>query len=254
MTLEASGTVKFGDFSVIPSGIWKTVPRKGFFLPMNTLALAAVMSLLGLMAVFFAFRLTLVVKEGAEVNRQALALINGTALSPEYKQERIQAMKKKGMGLRFKFVLLVTALVICVVLMVSLPLGSFMTNVQRQNLAKSLKSQAEVLLESLASGARSYLPLQRTLELRLLPTQRTAMTDSTYVTITGEGLQDSTRFEYVWATDDPDILDKIQDERFTPGISLINDEISMDLDDLARSINEQAEAQEIGRASCRERV
>jgi serine phosphatase RsbU (regulator of sigma subunit) len=240
--LDASGTVKFGDFSAVSSGTWKPVVRKGAFLPFNTIILAAVMLFLAAMAVFSMVRIPTVVAEGKNLERTVIALIAGKTLSPEEKRKRIAVMKKRGMGLRVKFSVLVTSLIFAVVLLVSIPLGTFMIETQQQNLAQGLRKQAEVLLESLAAGARTYLPLQRTLELRLLPNQRSAMTDSLFVTITGEGSQDPTRFEYVWASDDPSILEKIDGDALIPGLSYLEDEVTPEIETLKNEIDAAASA------------
>ena len=84
---------------------------------------------------------------------------------------------------------------LAVVVMVALPLGRFMLDTQKRNLLTGLKQQASVLLESLNTGASSFLPASNTLELGLLPEQRTAMEDAVYVTITGKSSRNDEGFD-----------------------------------------------------------
>jgi hypothetical protein len=89
-------------------------------------------------AFFSVLRLGELVNEGRRLRLEAVALITGDSAHWARKQERILAMKKKGIGLRIKFTLFITALIISVVLMVSIPLGFYMTTNQERNLAEGL--------------------------------------------------------------------------------------------------------------------
>ncbi|MDX9802365.1 MAG: SpoIIE family protein phosphatase, partial [Spirochaetia bacterium] len=145
-----------------------------------------------------------------------------------------------GMGLRIKFTLFVIFIVLAVVIMVALPLGRFMLETQRKNLVTGLKQQSEVLLESLTSGARSYLPSSNTLELGLLPAQREAMADAVFVTIAGKSSENKSGYDYVWSSDDRNIYTKIDSQELIPGKYKISDSISALSEELEKNINEEA--------------
>ena len=121
------------------------------------------------------------------------------------RKERIEEMRRRGLGLRVKFIIFINVIVILVVVAVSFQLGQFMIDTQRQNLVDGLEDQTGVLLESLVSGAKDGLRTQNRLALGLLLRQKTAMQDATYVTISGEGSPIAEPYDYVWVTDDPDI-------------------------------------------------
>jgi HAMP domain-containing protein len=144
------------------------------------------------------------------------------------------------MGLRIKFTLFVIFIVLAVVIMVALPLGRFMLETQRKNLVTGLKQQSEVLLESLTSGARSYLPSSNTLELGLLPAQREAMADAVFVTIAGKSSENKSGYDYVWSSDDRNIYTKIDSQELIPGKYKISDSISALSEELEKNINEEA--------------
>jgi HAMP domain-containing protein len=146
-------------------------------------------------------------------------------------------MRSKGIGLRIKFTLFVIIIVLAVVVMVALPLGKFMLDTQKRNLLTGLKQQASVLLASLDSGARSFLPASNTLELGLLPDQRTAMDDAVFVTITGKSSRNEEGYDYLWASDDRNIYSKLDSDQIIPGLSPLNDSISVLIPDLEKEIN-----------------
>ena len=243
ITLESSGTVKFGDFSVIPVPQWQIVEQKRFNIPFNYLLMAVVLILLVFLFVFTLQRAFALAAEGRTLHRQAVALIEGQLLSEEEKQERIAQMAKMRMGLRFKFALWVTLLVLLIVGMVAVPVAVVTSDNQRQILATGLEERAEVLLESITSGARTFLPSDNILELNNLPSQMSAMgKDAVSVTITGhgdsaaEGYQPD-KFDYIWVTNDDSLP---EDVRGTTGTYLMADEIASITDELSASVNEQA--------------
>lgn len=243
LTLEPSGTVKFGDFSVRPAPLWQPTSVPAVLLSANSIVILLILCFLAFMLVFSAVRIAKVAEEGRELRLEIHALITGTKIALPEKRERLLAMKKTGLGLRAKFVMLIMLLVIVVVSMVSIPLGYFMITTQQVNLADGLKKNAEVLLDSIAAGAITYLPDQNILELGALPGQRVAMPEAQFVTITGYGANDPTHYNYVWASDDPNIEKKIGGQPFNPGVSQITDNVSPFIPKLQETIDKEATAQ-----------
>ena len=80
-------------------------------------------------------------------------------------------------------------------------------------MAAGLQTRTEVLLESLHSGVKNFFPANNLLELSALPGQKDAMSEVKYVTIIGQQIdsESAENLNYVWATNDPDITDKIED-------------------------------------------
>lgn len=76
-------------------------------------------------------------------------------------------------------------LIISVILTLALPLGFRFSETQERLLAEGLASNTQVLLESLSSGAKAYLPSKNVLELGFLPSQVSALKEASFATITG---------------------------------------------------------------------
>ena len=240
--LEPSGTVKFGYFADGRETVWKPVRKKLFALDMGNAGFYTLIFMCAVVMLVSAARLKAAWAEGKQLEKDIRAVIKGVPISYGERKERIKGMRRRGAGLRLKFALFVIFIVLAVVLMVALPLGKFMLETQRKNLVTGLRQQSEVLLESLASGARSYLPASNTLELGLLPGQRTAMGDAVYAPITGKSSGSGEGFDYVWATDDINIYSKITSQELVPGESILNDSVSAAVPLLEKEINEKASA------------
>ncbi len=255
--LESSGTIKYGDYSFGYKPAWAYREPSLFTLSSGSLLFYLIMAFLAIVIIFATYRIGTLMREGQVLKMEVRALINGEPLSVEKKEERLEKMRKRGMGLRLKFTLLVTTLVIGIVLMVAFPLGLFIIDTQRETLGDGLRERAVVMLESLTSGAKEYLPAAdtRQLDLANLINQISAMDEALYATITGLGLEDKTRYGYIWATNDPEIVgtegedrqdpgaatEKISTGEYEPGISRINDEVSEYTDDLSEEINNTAD-------------
>jgi hypothetical protein len=124
-----------------------------------------------------------------------------------------------------------------------------MTTSQRETRLDGLYSRSRVLLEGLASSARAYLPMgdQGAVEMGFLPAQSAALPEAKYITITGYR-PGSTHNDHVWATNDPDILSKIDTTEFRPGVSRITDALTPSYDQFNTDLNKRARA-EVGELS-----
>jgi len=240
LELSSLGTVKFGNFGITSQRVFKAIQKRYFTFTFNNAMLWLLLAFTAFLLVFSISRIGRLAAEGRALRLQARALVLGGSLTKAEKKERILRMKKRGMGLRIKFTIFITMLMIVVVTMVSVPLGLFMVETQRQNLGEGLKKETNVLLDSLVSAAENSLPRKDTLELGLIPGQRTAMEDSQFATITGSGVEDPEGFDYVWASDDPDLLQKIDAEEFVPGMYSMEDRVSPLVPELQEEINREA--------------
>ncbi|MEW5816996.1 MAG: sialidase family protein, partial [Spirochaetota bacterium] len=240
LRLESLGTVKFGDFRQPGVKGLRVLSGEKFSLNINYLVVWIIVAFLGFIMLFSIQRIGAIAKEGRMLKAEVLSLITGSTMPASEKKARIMEMKKRGMGLRIKFTLFITMLVIVVVLMVSLPLGLFMIDTQQKNLAEGLRQQTEVLLESLVSAARTSLPRKDPIELNNILLQKTAMPDAVFVTITGQGQADPVNFNYVWATDDPDISKKTGEEKINYGVSRLQDDVTSKVEELKASIDKKA--------------
>ncbi len=215
LTFESTGAVKFGNFSILDekSGSSKIL-RQLYTLSANTLTILIVLLFLVVMFVGASFKIAALVRESSVLRQEAHALLFNTELPSEKKKERIKIMKKRGMGLRIKFALLVTFLVLIIVLMVAYPLSVFMVKTQQRNLAESLNQTTKVLITSIKTSAAKYLQENNTLELKRLPAQIGSMKAARYLTITGSGvtMKKGQINDFIWVTNDGQIEKKIDPE------------------------------------------
>ncbi|MDR2784361.1 MAG: signal protein, partial [Treponema sp.] len=188
----------------------------------------------------FALRgITAVITEGAQVRLETAALISGDVM-PVEKKKRAARLKKRGIRLYPKLASFTIVLVFLVVIMVSMPLYIRMTVTQRETLFESLKERVEVLLQGLDDGVRVYLAGGNLADLDSLPRQISAVSEAKYVTITGYNPASPIFDDLVLATNDPDILDKIDTPELQPGVSRLTDTLSPRLEQIAAELNRRA--------------
>lgn len=248
MTVSEFGTVKFGDYTYryVPS--WNVPENDGNAISVGTLAF-------GLLLLFVMFGLFMAGKglyqaatETTVIKLEIQALIGGDVM-PSEKKKIIKKIQKGHVSLKFKFTFFTAFLVMMVVLLVSIPLSRSMILTQEQTLSEGLESRTKVLLESLASGAKAYLPSQNLLELSFLPAQSEALDEAISATITGfSSNANSTNIDFVWATNDNTILTKIDTETLAPGNSRIIDDMTSVLENVQEELNVQA-LKEVGELS-----
>ena len=220
LTFTAFGTVKFGDYRYEFTPPWRVAaPESSIALQPGSVFLYSVLAFAVVMLLFSVCGIAGTARDAARIRNEVMALITGDIM-PSEKKKRSASLRSKGLGLRFKLAFFTTALVISVVLIVSIPLSlQFSTN-QERTLAQGLESRVEVLLESLASGARAYLPSQNILELGFLPAQMTALSEAKNATITGNAADGKTiGISFVWATNDGKIQGNIDTPSLTYGKS-----------------------------------
>ena len=247
VSISETGTVKFGDYSGGWKPSWVRSIERRFSFNAGYLVLIAIFVLCGLGLLVSIRGIGETIAEGAAIRLDAAALITGD-LMPSEKKKRIVRIKKRGVGLRVKLASFTMALVLIVVTMVSVPLYLMMTQTRQETLIKGLWDRSTVLLEGLATSARAYLPLRSVLELGLLPAQMNSVPEAQYITITGYNPDTTIYDDQVWATNDPDILKKIDTAEFQPGVSRISDTLSPRLQGIAEELNNQARV-EVGNIS-----
>jgi len=210
-----------------------------FSVEIGNLILGSVLVLGGL-GLFAAVRgIITVVKENASIRLDAAALVTGD-LMPLEKKKRVSRINKRVSGLRLKLASFTIALVLVVDLMTSVPLYIMMTRSQRQTLIKGLWDRATVLLDGLAANAKVFLSQGKIDDMGFLPAQMASIPEALYVTITGYNPETLVFEDQVWATNDPNILQKIDTQTLRLGFSSLTDAVSPYLSPLARKLNSQA--------------
>ncbi|MBN2441297.1 MAG: SpoIIE family protein phosphatase [Spirochaetales bacterium] len=240
--LEPSLTVKIGDFPPPYLPAWDKFTRPILSVSINEIFIWLLVILLGLLFVFSIKKITGVLKEGQMIEAEVYAIMSGKERKSK-KIKKIAVLKTKGLGLRFKFSVLMTSLILLIILMLSITLSFYMIQTQRANLAAGLGQQVRVLMGSLVSGANTYLPLQDVQELGALPNQSEFMDEAVNVTITGINKRDSkfpSTFEYVWATNNEEIAASIDTDEYIIGESILTDDVSPLVPSLTEKINKRA--------------
>ena len=242
VALDQSGTLKFGAASEPYMPSWRLLAPKTYRFSIYDGIVLVFVLFAGLGILLSSRQIVVATRDVAAIRLEVLALVSGGPMPTIAKTHATRKLKRRGVGLRLKITLIITSLVFFIVLMVALPLGYFMIQTESLSLGNALQQRSLVLLESVAQGARSYLPAENTLELGFLPQQAQALEEANYITVTGYGSDSSTDNDVVWATNDPDILAKIDTATFQAGVSRLKDSLSPQLAGIASDLNSRGAA------------
>lgn len=255
--LKAAGTILFGNYTLYKpysslepvTGVMTLTSRDALF----WLTMVLLTGVLGVTLI----RIRGVIVETRVLSAEAHAILAGKPRTLPAERERIRRMKKRGISLRIKFSVLIIILVFSVVMLIALPLRSFVLTNQQRTLAEGLEQRVQVLIESIASGAANLMPTAsaNTIELANLILQSTVMDEAQFVTITDQN-------EIVWATNDPYLTGEtlppqtgeastdfensayfqrtLQGDEYLPGQHPVEDQLSQSIADLENRINTQA--------------
>ena len=241
LSVSNYGTVKIGNHNIsfIPS--WELISSALFQADVPQI-LFWILALLTILGIVFSVRgIVSTTKETFLVRNEVIALINGDVM-PQEKKRKAKRMKQKGVSLKIKLALFTSFLVILIILLVSAPLGFLMIQNQEQTLATGLQERVNVLLESLSSGVKAYMPSQNVLELSFLPSQATSIQEANYATILGFSSNgNNTNIDYVWATNDAYIVNKVDTESLSYGTSRITQEEIVEICKNALLLNDKAQ-------------
>ncbi|MDY6031242.1 MAG: SpoIIE family protein phosphatase [Treponemataceae bacterium] len=227
LKVNESGTVKIGDYSYVFEPSWQKVENKKFSLHMSLVIVILITLMMALGFVTTLFATVKTVKDSRLLKLEINALITGDTM-PLKKKEKAKDLQKIAFSLKYKLIFVTSILTSFIIMLVSVPLGYIMIKDQETTLASSLENQVSVLLDSIVSGTKTYLPSQNILELGFLPQQSSALKEANYVTIVGLSEQmNSTDLNFVWATNDSQINSKIdtKDERVYGKSRLVIDEM-----------------------------
>ena len=243
--VEKKGTVKM-ERQYAYGSPWQPIKTASpYHIQIGTLLFWIVIALAAAGFAFALFGLTETVRDTLAVRMEIRALIAGDSM-PQRKKKRFMQLKYKGISLRFKLMLFTTLLVIVTVVLVALPFGINMVRTQQSTLARGLSERVDMLLESLSSSTRVYMSTQNILEMNYLPDQMSSLEEARYVTITGYPSNNAnTGLGYVWATNDPEILQKISNSTLTYGVSEITNETVREIARRCEKLNDAA-AKEVG--------
>ncbi|MDR1363702.1 MAG: SpoIIE family protein phosphatase, partial [Spirochaetaceae bacterium] len=232
-------TVKFGDFGNLWENSWIVQFGKRFVVDIEVTAICLLLAFCVFLAVITLRGIGVILLENKAIRVETFALVNED-LMPVEKKRQEAFVKKHVFGVRLKFALFILALVLLIVAMFSISLFMSMSRTQRETLMRGMWDRSSVLIEALTRNARVFLPSNSVLELGYLPSQIASVPEARYVTITGFGSGDTAADDYVWATNDPDILTKINTNVLELGVSRITDSITPVLSTLNDDLNNEA--------------
>ena len=244
LSVNEFGTVKTGDYAYRFEPPWKAYSAPSRYAVQISDILLWTIFILAAAGLFFVSRQMLVtVQDAITVRREVRAFISGEGMVSERKQKE-KELRQRGMSLRYKMMFFTSILVLLLTLLVSVPLGFIFVRTQESTLAKGLEDRISVLTESLASGVKNYMPGQNMLELGLLLNQSESMSEIQYGTILGLPADGSnTHVDYVWASNDPNIANKINSQTLVLGSSRFIHEEAALIGDRIALLNREAEKQ-----------
>ena len=179
-------------------------------------------------------------KETIIMTQEVHALLTGGSMLFE-KKKRAAVLLQRRSSLKAKLALFTTLLVLGIVTLVSVPLGFVMMQVQERTLTEGLEQRIDVLMNSIASSVRNYLPAQNDLELSALPNLASSLQEMSALTILGLPRDmHNTNINYVWATNDSDITAHIDTEELVQGSSRLNDPVVATIISRFGALNEEA--------------
>jgi hypothetical protein len=239
ISIAKTFTVKFGDFNNLWENSWIVQFGKNFIFDITT-AITGLTLIFGIILAALTLRgIGAILLENKAIQVEILALLNED-LMPVEKKRQAALVRKYVFGLRLKFALVILALVLLIVVMFSIPLFMSMSRTQKETLMRGMWDRSSVLLESLTLSSRAFLPWNSMLELGYLPSQIASVPEARYVTITGFGSGDTIHNDYVLASNDPNILLKINTSALEFGVSRITDSITPALSLLNEDLNAEA--------------
>ena len=220
LTILETGTVKIGDYSYVYAPQIRGLNEgRAFSIGIHELLISLLIVLVFIILLVSIQGIISSSKEMLLIKQEVQILITGVSMTKP-SRKKTKELYHKGMSLKYKLVFFTSSLIIMIIILVSLPLGYLMTSTQEETLAEGLEEKTEVLLESLASSVKAYLPTQNVLELSFLPNQSNALKEALYTTIVGlPAAGDNTDISFIWATNDAEIETYIDTKEINFGSS-----------------------------------
>lgn len=257
LTVLQSGTVKIEGEYHRQSKLNSDFESAEYKIQLN-LIIAFILIVLVTIVLLFFIIFSIKLKCEKNLTKKEVRALEKGEIMPLVKKEK----KKRLPSLKDKLIIFIYTLVVVIVLVVTMQNGMRIINLQEETMATALENRAEVLLESICTGVKNFFPVNNLLELTSLPNQKNAMEEVKYITIIGQKYEDfsSENLNYVWATNDSQILEKIDTSSLIYGeseltVSEINDvtkkylnldyTIATNLSDLSNKIEDLTKQAEI---------
>lgn len=222
LEVKESGTIK-NKIKYIFNPAWSAIQKSYNSKTNATTFIIIILSILLIIGILSCSKFLIdAIKESKIIKAEVKALLEGDIM-PEDKKRNSKQYKKIGFSLKAKLILNTIVLITFMDILIFITLGYYMITIQRNTLAESLQNRVDVMMESIASGSKIYLPQTTSsdnLSLTDITNQSSALEESLYATIIAHSEdKNTTNMDYIWATNDKNISSKIDTKDFIPGTS-----------------------------------
>lgn len=250
LKIEQNGTVKIEGEYLQKKHFSYDFYKPKISLQISIIILIIILIIFLLILIIFIFVFSKSLMEKRLVSKEIKSLIYGgdMPLSQKKQKQRLPSIKRKLITFTF-------GLVICIAVSISIQNGIKTIDLQATTLSQGLQNRIDVLLESVCSGVKNFLPANNLLELTSLPSQKDAMSEIQFITIVGQNQDSQIKDELnnIWASNDPDLDSKMDTYELSYGKSKLLDEnielitknlldldkkIAQSLDELSNQINQ----------------
>ena len=225
LVIGENGTVKYEkQYNFEP--VWKIVPKiqARYSVDTDRILFVFVMALILLGIIVCTRGVIVTAKDVIKIKKEVSSILTGEYMEKE-ELDKIQTKLKVKVSLRLKFVLLIMSLLLLIVGGVAFAIGYQMSKTQERILISGLKDRVKTVMGNMASGVQSYLDdgREKIAELGAVVNQTDNFAEAKFATILsyeidGKTLNDGSRpLDYVWATNDEDILRKVNSMTFDAG-------------------------------------
>lgn len=225
LIIKENGTIKYEkQYNFEP--LWRILPEgtKKYHIDTDRLLFWSSMLLLLLGILVCSRGLFVTVGDAIKIRKDVELILTGDYMAKE-QMEKLESSLRVRFSLRLKFGFMITGLLLFIVAGVALAIGEQMSKTQEKILIAGLKDRVRVVMGNMSSGTQSYLDdgRDKLVEIGAIVNQTDNFAESHYATILsyeidGKKLSDGSRpMDYVWATNDEDIVRKINSVSFDAG-------------------------------------
>jgi HAMP domain-containing protein len=256
LKIDSSYNIKYGDYS--PSGTPLTYLSQ-YLISLSFGDIMLWLIVFGLIALFFLAgrKVYVLVRETTALQHEVRVFIQGGDLPMSESKKKIAAWRRKGIGLRLKFTLLISLLALLIVAIVAIPISFAMIRIQQGTLAQKLKDEVNIVLSGIVDGTKTYLVLNNSLlvsenlekQFKQLPesAEMAVVTGPRFINpktgetdLFGTTLIDVSSMEHIWSVQPASADVTLKKGTFTPIDSEIADDISPKIAAMAREIDGRA--------------
>ena len=254
LVIKENGTIKYEKaYNFEP--VWEILPLKkaAYRISSEKILFWTVLALIMFGIVVCSRGILVTAQNAIQIKNEISSILTGEYMEQE-KLEKMEEGLRVRFSLRLKFGLSITGLLLFIVAGIAFSIGSRMMLVQERILISGLKDRVKVVMGNMASGLQTYLDdgRDKLTEIGSIVNQTDNFAESKYATILSYQIDRKTisdknspdygrlPLDYVWATNDKDILQKIDSDEFSAGEVRVNVAENAYFRSLAIKLNEEA--------------